>query len=70
MLSRNEVCMGQRDLREILKRLHAEGWAEEPGKGSHLVFRKKGRPTISVPTNKKELKRGTYADIARKAGWE
>jgi predicted RNA binding protein YcfA (HicA-like mRNA interferase family) len=67
---RKEVCVGQRDVREILKRLHAEGWEEEPGKGSHLVFRKKGCLTISVPTSKKELKRGTYADIARKVGWE
>jgi predicted RNA binding protein YcfA (HicA-like mRNA interferase family) len=62
--------MGQRDVRVILKRLHTEGWEEEPGKGSHVVFRKKGRPTISVPISKKELKKGTYADIARKAGWE
>ncbi|MDR1183925.1 MAG: type II toxin-antitoxin system HicA family toxin [Coriobacteriales bacterium] len=62
--------MGQRDVREILKRLHTEGWEEEPGKGSHLIFRKKSHPTISVPTSKKELKKGTYADIARKAEWE
>ena len=62
--------MGQRDVRDVIKRLCREGWQEEPGAGSHVVFRKPGMPNISVPTSSKELPKGTYADIARKAGWK
>ena len=62
--------MGQRDIREVLKRLRKESWNEELGKGSHVVFRKKGFPNISVPTSAKELKQGTYEQIARIAGWK
>ncbi|MDR1088248.1 MAG: type II toxin-antitoxin system HicA family toxin [Coriobacteriales bacterium] len=62
--------MGQRDVREILKRLRKEGWKEEPGKGSHVVFRKQGASTISVPTSRKELPKGTYENIARSVGWK
>jgi predicted RNA binding protein YcfA (HicA-like mRNA interferase family) len=62
--------VGQRDVREILKRLRSEGWKEEPSKGSHVVFRKQGQPTVSVPTSKKELPKGTYENIAKGAGWK
>lgn len=62
--------MGERDVREILKRLRSEGRDEESGKGSHVVFRKEGEPTISVPTSKKELSKGTYEGIAKLAGWK
>ena len=58
----------EREVREVLRRLRREGWLEDHGKGSHVVFRK-GGATISVPTGKKELKLGTYRVIARAAGW-
>ncbi len=58
----------EREVREVLRRLRREGWIEEHGKGSHVVFRKNGT-TISVPTAKKELKVGTYRSIANNAGW-
>ena len=45
-------------------------WDELPGKGNHIIFRKAGMSTISVPTSDKELKKGTYDDIAKKAGWK
>jgi len=48
----------------------SEGWIERPGKGDHVVFRKKGMLPISVPTSSKELQKGTYDDIAGKAGWK
>ena len=51
-----------------MKRLRKEEWEEESGKGSHVVFRKDGR-TVSVPTSKKELRTGTYRNIAKTAGW-
>jgi len=62
--------VGERDVREVLKRLRREGREEERGKGSHIVFRKEGEPTISVPTAKKELSKGTYEGIAKLAGWK
>jgi predicted RNA binding protein YcfA (HicA-like mRNA interferase family) len=62
--------MGQREVLEVLKSLRCEGWDGEPGKGSHIVMRKPGEPTISVPTSNKELQKGTYKKIAKKAGWE
>ena len=58
----------EQGVREVTKRLRQEGWEEESGKGSHVVFRKDGR-TVSVPTSKKELRLGTYRNIAKAAGW-
>jgi predicted RNA binding protein YcfA (HicA-like mRNA interferase family) len=57
-------------VREVLKRLRSEGWIETPGKGSHRVFRKEGQGNISVPNSYKNLPKGTYKTIAKKAGWE
>ena len=62
--------MGERDVRKVLQRLRQEERDEFPGKGNHIIFRKAGEPTISVPTGDKELKKGTYDDIAKKAGWK
>lgn len=58
----------ERETREILRRLRKEGWAEENGKGSHVVFRKDG-VAISVPVSNREQKVGTYRAIAKLAGW-
>ncbi len=58
----------EQEVREVIKRFRKEGWEEESGKGSHVVFRKDGR-TVSVPTSKKELRLGTYRNIAKAAGW-
>ncbi|WP_294439457.1 type II toxin-antitoxin system HicA family toxin [uncultured Slackia sp.] len=58
----------EQEVREILKRFRKEGWEEESGKGSHVLFRKDG-VTISVPTSRKEVKLGTYRSIAKAAGW-
>jgi len=63
--------VSERDVRVVLMRLRSEGiWDESSGKGSHRIFRRPGGPTISVPTSDKELKKGTYDDIAKKAGWK
>lgn len=58
----------EQEVREVLKRFRKDGWHEETGKGSHMVFRKDGI-TISVPTSKRELPFGTYRNIAKMAGW-
>lgn len=62
--------MGHRDVREVLKRLRDEGWNEDTGKGSHVIFRKEGMLNVSIPTSKKELPKGTYDRIAKDAGWK
>lgn len=59
----------EREVREVLRRLPHEGWLEEHGKGSHVVFRKNG-VTVSIPTSRKELGIGIYRQIARMAGWQ
>jgi predicted RNA binding protein YcfA (HicA-like mRNA interferase family) len=53
-----------------MRRLRNEGWKEDMGKGSHVVFRKEGRLHVSVPSSKKELPKGTYDRIAKDAGWK
>lgn len=58
----------EQEVREVIRRLRREGWQEEPGKGSHRIFRRDGT-TLSVPTSKRELPIGTYRKIARDAGW-
>lgn len=58
----------ERETREIVRRLRKEGWEEENGRGSHVVFRKGGK-MICVPVSRKEQKLGTYRGIARIAGW-
>lgn len=58
----------EQEVREILKRFRKEGWVEENGKGSHVVFRKNG-VAISVPTSKQEVPVGTYRQTAKAARW-
>ena len=54
--------------REVMQRLRREGWAEQPGRGSHVKFRKEGR-TVIVPNHPGDLKRGLLQSICRAAGW-
>lgn len=58
----------ERNSRNIVKRLEAEGWALVSVKGSHHKFRK-GSLTVIVPHPKKDLPIGTARNIARMAGW-
>lgn len=59
----------EQEVKEVIRRLRAEGWSERTGKGSHRVF-KKGDATISVPTSDKEVANGTFRKIKRDAGWD
>ena len=54
--------------RDIVKRLKAEGFELVSVKGSHHKFRK-GTTVVVVPHPKKDLPRGTAANIARQVGW-
>lgn len=58
----------ERDSKQIVKRLLAEGWEAVSSKGSHHKFRKDGRMVI-VPHPKKDLPGGTARSIAKMAGW-
>lgn len=54
---------------EVYRRLLREGWSEvEGGKGSHRKVRRNGI-TIVVSFHTKELARGTWESIKKKAGW-
>lgn len=57
-----------RDSKQIVKRLLAEGWEHVSTKGSHAKFRK-GTQTVIVPHPKKDLPLGTARSIAKMAGW-
>jgi len=60
-------------VREVVARLKSEGWkqARGRGKGSHRLFEKTGMSPITVPGGPgDDLKPGTYASIARSAGWK
>ncbi|WP_303131910.1 type II toxin-antitoxin system HicA family toxin [uncultured Olsenella sp.] len=58
----------EQEVREVIRRLRREGWDDEPGRGSHIVFRRSGW-MITVPTAKREIPVGTYRNIAKAAGW-
>jgi predicted RNA binding protein YcfA (HicA-like mRNA interferase family) len=59
----------ERNSKNIVKRLQAEGWVFVSSKGSHHKFRK-GGVTVIVPHPKKDLPLGTARSIAKMAGWE
>ncbi|MGH7030966.1 MAG: type II toxin-antitoxin system HicA family toxin [Stellaceae bacterium] len=52
-----------------MSRLRREGWAERPGKGSHIIFRKPGRVVV-VSQHAGDIKPGTLRSICRGADWE
>jgi predicted RNA binding protein YcfA (HicA-like mRNA interferase family) len=55
--------------REAIQRLRREGWAERPGKGSHMIFKKDGRRVV-VSNHPGEIPTGTLRAICAQAGWE
>ncbi len=58
----------ERNSRQIIRRLEAEGWKLMSVKGSHHKFRK-GERVVIVPHSKKDLPAGTARNIAKMAGW-
>lgn len=58
----------ERDSKQIVKRLRAEGFELISVTGSHHKFRK-GSVTVIVPHPKKDLPIGTARSIAKIAGW-
>jgi predicted RNA binding protein YcfA (HicA-like mRNA interferase family) len=59
-------------VRDVLKRLADEGWVLDRQRGSHRQFKHPSRPdVVTVPGQPSDtLKPGTFANIARRAGWK
>ena len=58
-------------VRDVLKRLHAEGWVIVEQRGSHRQLThptKPGRVTVAGHPGD-DLRRGTLASIRQQAGW-
>lgn len=55
--------------KEIIKVLQQKGFIFISQKGSHIKYRKKGNPTLTViiPDNRKEIPEGTFRSILRQA---
>lgn len=56
-------------VREVIKRLNADGWIEIKGRGSHRQFihaTKRGK--VTVPDHRGDLKPGTLHSIWKQAG--
>jgi predicted RNA binding protein YcfA (HicA-like mRNA interferase family) len=59
-------------VREVIKRLEADGWYRVKSKGGHRQFKhptKPGRVTVSGKMNH-DLPEGTLKSIYRQAGWK
>jgi predicted RNA binding protein YcfA (HicA-like mRNA interferase family) len=54
---------------EAIRRLRREGWEEQPGKGSHLIFRRAGKRVV-IANHPGDSPTGTLREICRQAGWE
>jgi len=54
---------------QIIKTLERKGFNFVSQKGSHVKYRKIGRPTLDVivPAQRKEIPRGTFHSILRQA---
>jgi predicted RNA binding protein YcfA (HicA-like mRNA interferase family) len=59
-------------VRDVLRRLHTEGWSVARQIGSHRQFKHPDRPGVVTVAGhpSEELKRGTLNSIARQAGWK
>lgn len=56
--------------RDIIRRLHKEGWTLERVTGSHHVFKNPiSGETVVVPHPKKDLGKGLVHAIYKGAGW-
>ncbi len=58
-------------VKDVIKRLEAEGWFLERQKSSHRTFKKAGIPEIVTISgiDSKDVSPGQLQQIKRKAGW-
>lgn len=59
-------------VKEVIKRLEAEGWVFQRQKASHWTFKKTGVVAIITVSgiDSKDVPAGQLQDIKRKAGWK
>jgi len=59
-------------VRDVIRKLEAEGWNLARVTGSHHVYKRGKGETITIPVHgsNKELTPGVYGDIAKRAGWK
>ncbi|WP_343061139.1 type II toxin-antitoxin system HicA family toxin [Prosthecomicrobium pneumaticum] len=58
------------DSKDLIRRLHDEGWVEVSINGSHHNFKHPSRPgRVTVPHPRRDIKLGTVRSIYRQAGW-
>jgi predicted RNA binding protein YcfA (HicA-like mRNA interferase family) len=55
--------------REVTRRLEQEGWLKVRTKGSHIRYRKGNRLVTIAGKPSSHLKRGTWKNIQKQAGW-
>jgi predicted RNA binding protein YcfA (HicA-like mRNA interferase family) len=57
---------------EVVRTLEREGFLVVSQRGSHVKYRKRGRPTLTVivPAGHKQIPRGTFRSILRQSGLE
>ncbi len=55
--------------RQIIKVLEQKGFIFISQKGSHIKYRKTGKPTLTtiIPDNRKEIPEGTFRSILRQS---
>lgn len=56
-------------VREVIRRLKAEGWEPDRTRGDHRQFKKGGRLVTIAGKPSEHLDRGTWAAIKRTVGW-
>lgn len=56
-------------VREIVKRLEAEGWELKRIRGDHRVFAKDGKTVVVAGNMNDTVARGTWSSIKKQAGW-
>ncbi|MBV9848150.1 MAG: type II toxin-antitoxin system HicA family toxin [Armatimonadetes bacterium] len=59
-------------VKEVIRRLEAEGWALSRRKASHRTFKKDGVADVVTVSgvDGKDVSPGQLQDIKRKAGWK
>lgn len=56
--------------RDVIKRLHSDGWVLDRVKGSHHQFTHASKPgVVTVVHPKRDVPVGTLRSIYRQAGW-
>ena len=56
-------------VREVARRLEREGWSKVREKGGRRIYRKEEKIVTLHGKDNDRLKKGTWAEITREAGW-